>query len=434
MASISLRHGTLGATLLGIRNEHIAYFRGIEYARVPHRFAAPVPTTRLDGDIDCREFGPRCPQLDVDSGHLLRIPSEIVLPKEAESEFLCTNLDVCVPNDSIDSANAPGIPVMVWIHGGSQALTFGSAKSGICDPSTLVMESTRLGKPMIVVNVQYRVNVLALGDGNGPSNLALLDQRAALDWVKEHIAGFGGDPSNVTVYGESAGAVYAHAHLVMRAPAKQYILSSGCLYLSPPQPAGNVGKLRNIVQDQLRQEGQGLTLQNASVTQIVDAIRIAGINSWVLQEEDYLEGWQGTTGHAARLLMTDVAKEAVIWQRGLWQTGPANIAAAFEQAGALSGRLKKLYHIDQSRPTSCSVGALDFISDLKFVLPLELLRTLWDNDGKPSFRALVDEQNPWQPSAGSHHGVDLLLLWGGFDLDFAPAAQITASHEVSQKV
>jgi carboxylesterase type B len=60
--------------------------------------------------------------------------------------------------------------------------------------SKIVADSLRLGKPIIAVSVQYRLNVFAFGNGEGPPNLALRDQELALQWVQEHIAGFGGDP------------------------------------------------------------------------------------------------------------------------------------------------------------------------------------------------------------------------------------------------
>lgn len=60
--------------------------------------------------------------------------------------------------------------------------------------SKIVADSLRLGKPMIAVSIQYRLNVFALGNGEGSPNLALRDQELALQWVKDHISGFGGDP------------------------------------------------------------------------------------------------------------------------------------------------------------------------------------------------------------------------------------------------
>lgn len=93
---------------------------------------------------------PRCPQVAVDVGHLLRVPPDHTFPHEPEDEFKCTNLDVVLPDRGPDVGNS-NLPVLVWIHGkfyvesllseakhgtgGSQAVTFGSAASGVCGMS-----------------------------------------------------------------------------------------------------------------------------------------------------------------------------------------------------------------------------------------------------------------------------------------------------------
>jgi len=101
------------------------------------------------------------------------------------------------------------------------------------------------------------------------------------------------------------------------------------------------------------------------------------------------------------------------------------IVSAFDAGGEHSEELKKLYHICPERPSSCKTGALDFINDLRFALPIQRLEELWKEEEKPVYRCLIDEANPWQPSSGAHHAVDLLLLFEGLDLSFAPAATRT---------
>ncbi|KAM5383466.1 hypothetical protein ACJZ2D_002159 [Fusarium nematophilum] len=423
----SLKHSSLRSTLRGVELSSVTQFRGIPYGRIPRRFAEAEIVEELSEQLDCTQFGPRCPQISIDAGHLLRIPPDHRLPHEPEDELRCTNLDVVVPRLESQSG-ATRLPVLVWIHGGSQAVTFGSAASGICDMTALVADSIRMQKPIIAVSIQYRLNVFALGDGTGPPNLALRDQALALAWIQKHIAGFGGDPTMVTLAGESAGAVYCHAHLVTNSPARQYILSSGSLYLSPPQPARNVSALRNAVSERLRDLDSSLNLDNASSAQIVEAIKLSGLQSWLLQREERFDGWQTTTRSSEALLLSDVQREAVIWQAGVWQTPVDDIVKAFDKAGNDSHELKKLYHIYPDRPSSCRTGALDFINDCRFLLPIDRLTRLWSTSGKPVYRCLIDEANPWQPSSGAHHAVDLILLFGGFDLGFSEAAQQTGRN------
>ncbi|RGP77138.1 hypothetical protein FLONG3_4653 [Fusarium longipes] len=418
-----LKHHSLQATLTGVQTDEVTQFRGIPYGHIPLRFAVAEKIDEYPTELNCTAFGPRCPQVPVDVGHLLRVPPDHEFSQEPEDEFRCTNLDVTLPS-IYTSHQSKKLPVFLWIHGGSQAVTFGSAASGICDMATIVADSIRLGTPIIAVSIQYRLNVFALGSKDGQPNLALSDQALALEWIQDHIAGFGGDPENVTLAGESAGAVYCHAHLVTEAPAHQFILSSGSLFLSPPQPPPAVSALRDKVSKQFQQIDATMSLETAPANKIVEAVKQSGLQSFFLEWEDRFDGWQTTAG-AGRLLLSDVQKEAAIWQAGIWATNVDDIVSAFDAAGEHSQQLKELYHIYPDRPTSCKTGALDFINDCRFVLPIHILERRWKDAQKPVYRCLIDEVNPWQPSSGSHHAVDLVLLFGNFDMSLAPAAERT---------
>ncbi|KAJ4263527.1 hypothetical protein NW762_006346 [Fusarium torreyae] len=420
----TLIHNTLKTTLQGVETSGVTQFRGIPYGHIPRRFAAAERIQHLPTDVDYTEFGPRCPQVPVDVGHLLRIPPHHKFPWEPEDEFKCTNLDVVMPKpDSLPKSAK--LPVLVWIHGGSQAVTFGSAASGICDTTTIVADSIRLGKPIIAVSIQYRLNIFAIGNAEGPANLALRDQALALQWIQEHIGGFNGDPTKLTLAGESAGAIYCHAHLITNARVRQVILSSGSLYLSPPQPTKSASNLRETVSRQLQSLDPLLNLDNAPASKIVEAVKLSGLQSFILEWEDRFDGWQTNTGLAERIMLSDVEKEAVIWQTGLRDTNSDDIVKAFDAAGEYGDELKKAYHIYSERPSSCLTGALDFINDYRFVLPINRLEKLWKGSHKSVFRYLVDEANPWQSSSGAHHAVDLVLIFGGLDLSFSRGAEIT---------
>ncbi|EWZ85781.1 hypothetical protein FOWG_10876 [Fusarium oxysporum f. sp. lycopersici MN25] len=289
--------------------------------------------------------------------------------------------------------------------------------------SKIVADSIRLGKPIIAVSVQYRLNVFALGNGGGPPNLALRDQELALQWVQDHISGFGGDPDMLTLAGESAGAIYCHAHLVANARVRQVILSSGSLFLSSPQPWNLVASFRDKVSTNLKDLDQTLDLETASASQVVEAVRRSGVQSFFLEWEEPFNAWHTKTGSAERLLLSDVTKEGAIYQAGVWATDPSDIAKAFDASEQYGDELKKLYHVYPDRPSSCKNGALDFINDYKYLLPIQCLKKSFKDARKPVFRCLIDEANPWQPSSGAHHAVDLVLLFGGFDLSFSPSAE-----------
>jgi carboxylesterase type B len=74
------------------------------------------------------------------------------------------------------------------------------------------------------------------------------------------------------------------------------------------------------------------------------------------------------------------------------------------------------------RPTACKLGALDFVNDARYALPVELIANKLTAAGKRVYKYVIDQPNPWQASARSHHAVDLLFLFGGVDLSFNPAA------------
>ncbi len=161
-------------------------FKGIPYAAPPfgpNRFRPPQPVTSWTRVRDALEFGPDPPQLPPDPSF-----KEHQVPGEE-----CLNLNVWTPD--LKPARRP---VMVWITGGMFEIGSGAWYDG--------RAFARDG--IVYVAINYRVGAdgfLYLGDGN--ANMGLLDQIMALEWVRDNIAAFGGDPANVTVFGESAGAM-----------------------------------------------------------------------------------------------------------------------------------------------------------------------------------------------------------------------------------
>ena len=189
------RSGAVG----GAHVNGVLSWKGIPYAAPPwrdRRFRGPQREHPWEGIRDATRFGPMAPQT------VLR--SMEVSPGVKISEN-CLTLNVFAPESAARGDQLK--PVMVWIHGGGYFA--GTAAQRFYDPSVLVREGD-----VVVVTVGYRLGVLGFvdftsfdptGELGFESNLGLRDQIAALEWVRDTIAEFGGDPGDVTLFGESAG-------------------------------------------------------------------------------------------------------------------------------------------------------------------------------------------------------------------------------------
>ena len=173
-------------------------WKGIRYAAPPVRalrFRAPQPPQRWTEVADATRYGPACPQPVFPN-----MPLDLGAPQGED----CLRLNVWA-----SSGTRPGDrkPVMVWLHGGAYVL--GSGSQALYDGRRLVSDGD-----VVVVTVNYRVGALGFMDLSAfttsrrrfDSNVGLRDVLAALAWVRDNVAAFGGDPHNVTLFGESAGA------------------------------------------------------------------------------------------------------------------------------------------------------------------------------------------------------------------------------------
>jgi para-nitrobenzyl esterase len=189
-----------GGVLEGRMSGGVAAFLGVSYAAAPFgalRMRPPEPVTPWTGARSATEYGPTVPKGDYPPQYQPLFP-EVVIPGED-----CLNLNVWTPDPS-----ASGLPVLVWIHGGS--FMNGSGSVGEYDGTAFARDG------VVCVTLNYRMaaeGFLYLGDD--VANLGLLDQVAALRWVRDNIAAFGGDPARVTVAGESAGAMSVTTLLAM---------------------------------------------------------------------------------------------------------------------------------------------------------------------------------------------------------------------------
>lgn len=207
----------------------VRVYKGIPFAKPPVgplRWRPPERPAPWEGVRACTDFGPACPQPDVP---LFQVPG----PRSED----CLYLNVWTAAPDAEAKR----PVMVWIHGGSYL--FGAGSQPIYDGEALARRG------VVLVTINYRLGpfgflahpALSAESGRGSGAYGLLDQIAALEWVKRNIAAFGGDPGRVTIFGESAGGGSVTALLVSplaKGLFHRAIAQSGVVFAQPLRDAG----------------------------------------------------------------------------------------------------------------------------------------------------------------------------------------------------
>ncbi|NWZ99898.1 CEL lipase, partial [Nesospiza acunhae] len=178
---------------LGLFGGYIDIFRGIPFAAPPKTLEDPQPHPGWDGTLEAKEFKKRCMQVKLTQ-------------TDVRGSEDCLYLNIWVPQGRKQVST--NLPVMVYIYGGAFLLG-GSQGANFLDNYLYDGEEIAVRGNVIVVTINYRVGplgFLSTGDENLPGNYGLKDQHMAIAWVKRNIKAFGGDPDNITIFGESAGA------------------------------------------------------------------------------------------------------------------------------------------------------------------------------------------------------------------------------------
>ncbi|MBA2934060.1 carboxylesterase family protein [Sphingomonas sp. CGMCC 1.13654] len=261
-------HAPQGAVAGVIGDHGVRVFRGIPYAMPPLgelRWKPPVAASDWSDTRDASRFGAACVQPASPSG-------SIYADEPPEMSEDCLTLNVWSP------ADAQKAPVMVWIHGG--ALLTGFSGSTMYDAARLAAEG------VVVVSINYRLGIfgflahpgLSAESPQGVSgNYGLLDQIEALRWVERNIEAFGGDPANVTVFGESAGGLSV-MHLLVSPLARGLFakaIASSAYMISTPALEASVHGLPS---------GEQIGSSVSAALQAPDVAALRAIDAAVLSE------------------------------------------------------------------------------------------------------------------------------------------------------
>ncbi|KAK5194292.1 hypothetical protein LTR92_005534 [Exophiala xenobiotica] len=278
---VTVHDSTHNLTYIGYNYSGVENFQAIRYGKDTsgvNRFKHPQAFTYQSGTtVQATAAGPSCPQKTLQSFAGLTVNEGVYRLSED-----CLNLRVARPAGTKQNAK---LPVLVWFYGGGDE--YGSTNYSLYDPTALVLGAQAKGTPLIFVAMNYRMNIF--GFGNSPAlrtekslNSGLLDQRLALEWIQKNIAGFGGDPEEVTLFGESDGGTGIGLQITAYGgkgsiPFQRGIMQSG-------SPAGDSGVSGNFTVTSTTTVAQlaGCTGKNSTIvlgclrqlpmTQLLDAV------------------------------------------------------------------------------------------------------------------------------------------------------------------
>ncbi|KAH9849061.1 carboxylesterase [Lenzites betulinus] len=486
-------HEALKTTFTGIvhpistPDAPVHQYRGIKYASIPARFRQSKLCTHYPPLTDCSRFGPICPQPMFKSveEELFNL-TEDCIPDQALilSEFECLNLNITCPADSTPDSH---YPVMIWIHGGGNR---GSGSNWITDAGPLVQKSVIADTPVIIVSLNFRLGLLgfaaspALRDDNkaagdeGVGNYGLRDQRKAMEWVHHYIEAFGGDPTNVTLFGESTGAgdILCHLHSAANEVAPLFhraIVQSAIVDLevpTVPQTGWQMSKLMSALRvqsvDELRAvDAEKLVVLGASMRATDDGVFFR--KSWngslvnvdeTPQHHHHGEAHLGDNlvlelnSHSHHLkvshhgldvksrshsrtrhphpashqpvIIGDCGAESLLWTlpASLWTpAGAVKRIRAICQSLNKANVLLRSYDISSSTPSDeLPERLLELINDTRFAWPTDLIASSLraERGGHGVWRYVFDQESP---SRGlPHHAVDLMYIFDNVPLPSLP--------------
>ncbi|KAF9568773.1 carotenoid ester lipase precursor [Agrocybe pediades] len=236
------------ATFVGANLGTTQRFLGIPFAQPPVgnlRFRLPQPITYTNGTYDATDYGLSCGQQSVDLPIVTGLVAEAadflvdtIFGKVFPDQEDCLTINIVKPKSATSKSK---LPVVVWIFGGG----FELGSTSMYDGGLIVGRSQAIGQPVVYVSMNYRLNGFGFLSSKevkeaGVGNLGLHDQREALRWIQKYIGQFGGDPSKVTIWGESAGAISVSLQMLANGGNTEGLFRAGFMQSGAPIPVGDI--------------------------------------------------------------------------------------------------------------------------------------------------------------------------------------------------
>ncbi|KAJ5660918.1 uncharacterized protein N7484_000290 [Penicillium longicatenatum] len=436
----TIQHPILGR-IQGNKKNDLVEFLGIQYASLAHQFAPPVPINRKDFDelIDATSYGPSVGGVDGCDSEFDLIQHKLPRTHFAKSATQGLNLNITVPNVN-DSPTK--LPFLVFLHGGGFGV--GSSSCPQHQLTNLVSITSELGLPVVGVNINYRVGPAGfltskeLRDAGFTPNNGLRDQRVALQWIKTHIDGFGGDSENITLVGHSAGGVSASLHLASEEPLFKRVacLSGQFLAVKPlPDPAHEhfyAESLRILGLDDLSPSERVSRIQGLNADEVA---KISAFPSRPIVDGDIClempsvkaitDGIQTTLhrGWCQDFFIGDCQFDGSI-MAGALDHRKSGIGKAFEEyltkevedIPGLSSKILSTYGIDSDNNDDEALhGILRLLNDVFFYIPTVYLAQSWNDGAAYVYR--FNSLNPWEGrwKGKASHITDLTMLLHNYD-------------------
>lgn len=401
------------------RNNRVSVYKGIPFAAPPvgqARWTAPQAAPGWTGERLATDFGPDCMQQPYPEGSFFYSPARV-------SSEDCLYLNVWTTAD--ENANKP---VMVWFHGG--ALTRGSGAIETYDGSELAL------KDVVLVTVNYRLGVfgyfahpelIAESEHFSAGNYGILDQIQSLRWVQENIRAFGGDPGNVTIFGESAGAW--SVHFLTASP-----LATGLFHKAIAQSGARMDT--RVALDQQTSAGASASSSGARLAELMGADDLAAmravparalldaaaehsfrsdgiVDGWVLPEQPFVQFSAGRQNSVPILVGFNAEEGTTL---GAGSSLPGTPQAYEERVNAIYGDLAEMV-LEVYPSSDIRKSSLDSFRDSVFGWHMVTWANLTRHVQQPAYLYFFTHRppGPMAQELGAYHAAEIAYAFNTVD-------------------